>query len=183
MSWLYACLSELSLLSGREWCLLFLWIDAHETKNRELKSVDMMLETHIMNCDLCNVASLVCYFVLKWIFLLRLLLFGDLVVPLANLIWFSNFYIFNLFILFFLSLYSHENINSLFFLWEQSDPLYVKVNKLSSTKTQLPYDYYFLKYCKPKKILNNAENLGEVLRGDRIENSVYEVHTYYWFFL
>lgn len=61
------------------------------------------------------------------------------------------------------------------FCFEQHDPLYVKVNKLSSTKTQLPYDYYFLKYCKPSKIVNNAENLGEVLRGDRIENSVYEV--------
>ncbi|CAO2841549.1 unnamed protein product [Amaranthus hypochondriacus] len=55
----------------------------------------------------------------------------------------------------------------------KGDPLQVKVNKLSSTKTQLPYDYYFLNYCKPKKILNSAENLGEVLRGDRIENSVY----------
>ncbi|KAF8388820.1 hypothetical protein HHK36_025500 [Tetracentron sinense] len=55
----------------------------------------------------------------------------------------------------------------------QGDPLQVKVNKLSSTKTQLPYDYYFLNYCKPPKIMNNAENLGEVLRGDRIENSVY----------
>ena len=58
---------------------------------------------------------------------------------------------------------------------EQGDPLYVKVNKLSSTKTQLPYDYYYLNYCKPRKIVNNAENLGEVLRGDRIENSVYTV--------
>lgn len=49
----------------------------------------------------------------------------------------------------------------------------MKVNKLSSTKTQLPYVYYFLDYCKPSKIKNSAENLGEVLRGDRIENSVY----------
>ncbi|KAE8700689.1 Transmembrane 9 superfamily member 10 [Hibiscus syriacus] len=57
--------------------------------------------------------------------------------------------------------------------FQRGDPLYVKVNKLSSTKTQLPYDYYFLNYCKPPKILNSAENLGEVLRGDRIENSVY----------
>ncbi|KAK9705438.1 hypothetical protein RND81_07G057000 [Saponaria officinalis] len=57
--------------------------------------------------------------------------------------------------------------------FQRGDPLQVKVNKLSSTKTQLPYDYYFLDYCKPKKILNSAENLGEVLRGDRIENSVY----------
>ncbi|KAF6174931.1 hypothetical protein GIB67_026419 [Kingdonia uniflora] len=57
--------------------------------------------------------------------------------------------------------------------FQNGDPLQVKVNKLSSTKTQLPYDYYFLKYCKPKKIMNSAENLGEVLRGDRIENSIY----------
>ena len=63
----------------------------------------------------------------------------------------------------------------LLFCLLQGDPLYVKVNKLSSTKTQLPYDYYYLNYCKPSKILNNAENLGEVLRGDRIENSVYTV--------
>ncbi|KAF8406891.1 hypothetical protein HHK36_006012 [Tetracentron sinense] len=64
--------------------------------------------------------------------------------------------------------------DSLVILFQLSgDLLQVKVNKLSSTKTQLPYDYYFLKYCKPKKIMNNAENLGEVLRGDRIENSVY----------
>lgn len=60
----------------------------------------------------------------------------------------------------------------------QGDQLSIKVNKLSSTKTQLPYDYYYLKYCKPKQIENSAENLGEVLRGDRIENSVYAVSTY-----
>ncbi|GER53515.1 endomembrane protein 70 protein family [Striga asiatica] len=60
--------------------------------------------------------------------------------------------------------------------FQRGDELQVKVNKLSSTKTQLPYDFYFLKYCKPKKIQNVAENLGEVLRGDRIENSVYVFH-------
>ncbi|KAH7681959.1 transmembrane 9 superfamily member 2/4 protein [Dioscorea alata] len=57
--------------------------------------------------------------------------------------------------------------------FQKDDELQVKVNKLSSTKTQLPYDYYFLDFCKPDKIMNSAENLGEVLRGDRIENSVY----------
>lgn len=67
------------------------------------------------------------------------------------------------------------NGNAIFCFFQQGDSLPVKVNKLSSTKTQLPYDYYYLKYCKPKKITNNAENLGEVLRGDRIENSVYTV--------
>ncbi|KAL0010642.1 hypothetical protein SO802_005750 [Lithocarpus litseifolius] len=53
------------------------------------------------------------------------------------------------------------------------DELKVKVNKLTSTKTQLPYSYYSLPYCPPEKIVDSAENLGEVLRGDRIENSPY----------
>ena len=35
----------------------------------------------------------------------------------------------------------------------------VKVNKLSSTKTQLPYSYYTLPYCQPDKIIDSAENL------------------------
>lgn len=51
----------------------------------------------------------------------------------------------------------------------------MKVNKLTSIKTQLPYSYYSLPYCAPKKIVDSAENLGEVLRGDRIENSLYTV--------
>lgn len=55
--------------------------------------------------------------------------------------------------------------------FKQGDELKVKVNKLTSTKTQLPYSYFSLPYCRPKKIVDSAENLGEVLRGDRIENS------------
>ncbi|KAK3211035.1 hypothetical protein Dsin_015741 [Dipteronia sinensis] len=57
--------------------------------------------------------------------------------------------------------------------FQKGDELKVKVNKLTSTKTQLPYSYYSIPYCQPKKILDSAENLGEVLRGDRIENSPY----------
>ncbi|EHA8589229.1 transmembrane 9 superfamily member 8 [Cocos nucifera] len=57
--------------------------------------------------------------------------------------------------------------------YQWKDPLYVKVNKLTSTKTQLPYSYYSLPYCRPDTIVDSAENLGEVLRGDRIENSPY----------
>ena len=49
------------------------------------------------------------------------------------------------------------------------------MNKLSSIKTQLPYEYYSLPYCRPEKIVHSAEHLGEVLRGDRIENSLYQV--------
>ena len=57
----------------------------------------------------------------------------------------------------------------------QGDKVVLKVNKLSSIKTQLPYEYYSMPYCRPEKITLSAETLGEVLRGDRIENSPYEV--------
>ncbi|PWZ18889.1 Transmembrane 9 superfamily member 8 [Zea mays] len=51
-------------------------------------------------------------------------------------------------------------------------PLPVKVNKLTSIKTQLSYTYYSLPFCKPDAIVDSDENLREVLRGDRIENSI-----------
>jgi len=51
----------------------------------------------------------------------------------------------------------------------------LKVNKLTSVKTQLPYRYYVLPYCRPKEIHVSAENLGEILMGDSIENSLYDV--------
>ncbi|KMZ73403.1 Transmembrane 9 superfamily protein member [Zostera marina] len=57
--------------------------------------------------------------------------------------------------------------------FQQRDLLKVKVNKLMSIKTQLPYSYYSLPFCRPDTIVDSAENLGEVLRGDRIENSPY----------
>lgn len=54
----------------------------------------------------------------------------------------------------------------------------LQVNKLDSTKTQMPYDYYHLpwtKNCKPSKIEVETENLGEILAGDRIETSLYQL--------
>ena len=51
----------------------------------------------------------------------------------------------------------------------------LKVNKLTSTKTQLPYEWYSLQFCKPEEVYHQAENLGEVMRGDRIENSPYDI--------
>ncbi len=51
----------------------------------------------------------------------------------------------------------------------------MKVNKLDSTVTQLPYDFYSLPFCQPDNIEASAENLGEVMSGDRIENSAYIV--------
>ncbi|MCD7459914.1 hypothetical protein HAX54_042295 [Datura stramonium] len=55
--------------------------------------------------------------------------------------------------------------------FQKGDPLSVKVNKLTSTKTQLPYSFYSVPFCHPENIIDSRENLGEVLRGDRIENS------------
>lgn len=52
----------------------------------------------------------------------------------------------------------------------------LKVNKLTSVKTQLPYRYYTLPYCQPDVIQESVENLGEILEGDLIENSPYEIH-------
>ncbi|EPS68838.1 hypothetical protein M569_05931, partial [Genlisea aurea] len=57
--------------------------------------------------------------------------------------------------------------------FEKGNELNVKVNKLTSVKTQLPYSYYSLPFCRPSTIIDSRENLGEVLRGDRIENSIY----------
>ena len=59
--------------------------------------------------------------------------------------------------------------------FKQGEHVDIKVNKLTSTRTQLPYEYYSLPFCQPKAIENVAENLGEVLRGDRIMNSDYDV--------
>lgn len=58
--------------------------------------------------------------------------------------------------------------------FHQDEPGSFKVNKLSSVKAQLPYEYYSLAYCPPDEIKSSAENLGEVLRGDRILNSKFE---------
>ncbi|GJM97840.1 hypothetical protein PR202_ga14796 [Eleusine coracana subsp. coracana] len=57
-------------------------------------------------------------------------------------------------------------------VWLQKDLLAVKVGQLSSIKTQLPYSYYSLPFCRPRTVINSANNLGEVLRGDLIENSI-----------
>nr|CAD7408804.1 unnamed protein product [Timema poppensis] len=53
----------------------------------------------------------------------------------------------------------------------------VKAVKMTSSRTQLPYEYYSLPFCLPKNgtFIYKSENLGEVLRGDRIVNTPYEI--------
>jgi transmembrane 9 superfamily protein 2/4 len=63
--------------------------------------------------------------------------------------------------------------------FKAGDPIEVKAVKMTSIHTQLPYEYYSLPFCLPKGGLNaihyKSENLGEVLRGDRIVNTPYDV--------
>jgi len=57
------------------------------------------------------------------------------------------------------------------------DVVELKVNKLTSVKTQLPYKFYDkLPFCKPAEIINMDANLGEFLSGDRFMNSLYHVN-------
>src|ERR1700678_878744 len=60
--------------------------------------------------------------------------------------------------------------------FSKGDTIVVKAVKMTSTITQLPYDYYALPFCKPDapKLEYKSENLGEVLRGDRIVTTKYE---------
>ncbi|KAJ7332235.1 hypothetical protein JRQ81_014415 [Phrynocephalus forsythii] len=60
--------------------------------------------------------------------------------------------------------------------FHQNDPVEIKAVKLTSSRTQLPYEYYSLPFCQPKTITYKAENLGEVLRGDRIVNTPFQVY-------
>jgi len=59
------------------------------------------------------------------------------------------------------------------------DELWVKVNSLTSIDTEMPFSYYSLPFCKPEGgVKDSAENLGELLVGDRIENSPYRFKMY-----
>jgi len=61
--------------------------------------------------------------------------------------------------------------------YNDGDVVELKVNKLTSVKTQLPYKFYDkLPFCRPAEIVNMDANLGEFLSGDRFMNSLYHVN-------
>lgn len=60
--------------------------------------------------------------------------------------------------------------------YQENETVVLKVNSLTSVKTQLPFGYYTLPYCKPVEIQERVENLGEILAGDKILSSPYELH-------
>lgn len=60
--------------------------------------------------------------------------------------------------------------------FKKGEPMDIQAVKMTSVKTQIPYDYYSLPFCEPKEKHYVPENLGEILRGDRIVNTGYVVH-------
>jgi transmembrane 9 superfamily member 2/4 len=61
--------------------------------------------------------------------------------------------------------------------WVKLDKISVKAEQLSSARTHLPYEYFWLPFCEPADhvIEHQALNLGEVLAGQRIYNSGYNL--------
>ena len=59
--------------------------------------------------------------------------------------------------------------------YKPGDKLTAKVEALTSVRTQLPYEYYVLPFCRDGIDMSHQEalNLGEVLRGSRIYNTPY----------
>ena len=56
------------------------------------------------------------------------------------------------------------------------------VEKVDSSLTQLPYDYYYLGYCNAKDLegknsqeVEKDENIGQELAGDILKNSHYKI--------
>ncbi|MFS7917697.1 putative nonaspanin (TM9SF) [Helianthus anomalus] len=58
---------------------------------------------------------------------------------------------------------------------DQGDIMEVKTRKLASTKTNVANSYYSVPYCRPYKIVETAQNLGDILSGGGIQNTLYEV--------
>ena len=53
--------------------------------------------------------------------------------------------------------------------FKRSEQVEIRAVKMTSSKTQLPYEYYTLPFCLPSEGVNyQSLNLGEVLRGDRL---------------
>merc|ERR1719356_1901699 len=61
--------------------------------------------------------------------------------------------------------------------FSEGDKIDVRAIKMTSSHTQLPYEYYSLPFCKPGsgKVEYKSQNLGEILRGDRITDTAYDI--------
>lgn len=60
--------------------------------------------------------------------------------------------------------------------YKRGQSIEVRAVKLASSKTQIPYKYYDLDFCRPDHVAHyDAENFGEILRGDRPVNTRYDI--------
>jgi transmembrane 9 superfamily protein 2/4 len=60
--------------------------------------------------------------------------------------------------------------------FNHGDPIDVRAVKMTSSQTQLPFEYYSLDFCKAKDVVTYySENLGQILRGERIVSTPYNV--------
>eukprot|EP00871_Galdieria_phlegrea_P005120 jgi/Galph1/5609/GphlegSOOS_G4263.1 len=59
--------------------------------------------------------------------------------------------------------------------YEEGAKLDIVANKLTSAKNPLPYDYYYLPYCKGTEDKELPVNLGQLLLGERAKITPYEV--------
>ena len=60
------------------------------------------------------------------------------------------------------------------------DQVALKANQVTSTKTQIPFDYYDLPFCKRKRSRGKSVNLGERLSGDKETTSPYIVSIHFF---
>lgn len=60
--------------------------------------------------------------------------------------------------------------------YEANESVELKVQKLASNDVALPYGFYdVLDFCTPLEIVSKIENPGEIIFGDRIQNSLYDI--------
>ena len=60
--------------------------------------------------------------------------------------------------------------------FSEGDKIEVRAIKMTSSHTQLPYEYYSMDLCRPDTVLEySSQNLGQIIRGERIVNTPYSV--------
>lgn len=66
-------------------------------------------------------------------------------------------------------------LSEMFLTSESKIPLLA--NSIRSSITQVPYEFYSLPICQPDPVIYDSLNLGEVLSGDRIVNTLMHVRS------
>jgi len=61
--------------------------------------------------------------------------------------------------------------------FKENSPIDVRAVKMTSAHTQLPFEYYSIELCKPENgvVEYFSENIGQIIRGERIVNTPYAI--------